>query len=204
MPSALAALADINVIVVGAIVTEPVNNFSFIALETSDSNVGVNPSILILRLLPSPTIIPGASTSSATSFPRLVKDESTILGAKVLPVSVSAGTGNVISTVPLKGTVLIKRVVSNLTARLETPENVPPSIVSTTILLNVLVPVTAVTLPCTSPNKSALTEVAEKPPTEFLATTVPIKFSELALMSHVVSNAPLNSDPTIKSPAFKG
>ena len=93
----MAALADTNVIVVGAIVTDPVNNFNLIAFETSDSNVGVNPSILILRLLPSPTIIPGASTSNATSFPKLVKSESTTLGARVLPVSVSAGTSNVIS-----------------------------------------------------------------------------------------------------------
>ena len=99
---------------------------------------------------------------------------------------------------------MIRRGVCNLTARSETPENVPPSIVSTTILLNVLVPVSAVTLPCTSPNRSELIIVAEKPPTEFLATTVPIIFSDSALIFHVVSNAPLNSDPMIKSPAFSG
>ena len=105
------------------------------ALLTSDSIVGVKPSIKILRLLPSPTFIPGASTSKNSNLPKFTKLEFTTLTASVSVVSVLAGTGNVISSVPSNGTVFINLGVANFVARADNPLKVSPVILLTLMLL---------------------------------------------------------------------
>ena len=81
-------------------------------------------------LLPSPTFIPGASTSKNSSLPRFTRLELTTLGASVSVVNVFAGTGSVIFFVPSNSMVLIFGGTCNLVAVAEFPENVLPVIVS--------------------------------------------------------------------------
>ena len=64
-------------------------------------------------------------------------------------------------------------------------------------MLNVLIPVEAVTLPVRSPIKVAVTVPAENPPSEFLATILPMTLDDVASTLHVVSELPLKSDHTI-------
>ena len=183
---------------VGEVDTAPVANFNFSMLVVSDSMVGVKPSIFILRLLPSPIVIPGASTFRYSSCPKVVKLEATTFGAKVFPVRVSAGTGKMISSVPSNAIVLIVLLAVNRSALAEMPLKVLPVILFTMMSLKVLVPAIVVTLPNSVPtNSPAETVVAEKLPVLSLATTLPIKFSGVASMSQVSSNAPLKSEPSI-------
>ena len=175
---------------------EPVNNCNLIISVTSDRIVGVNPSIKILRSLPSPTFSPGASISKNSSFPKFIRLEFTTLGARVSVVRVLAGTGRIILSVPSNNTVLIVGGFCNLVAVAEFPVNVDPlSVPPNEISENKLVPDRAVTFPVMFPIKSAVTIPAEKSPLESRATTFPILFSGVASTDQVSSNVPSHSEP---------
>ena len=118
----------------------------------------------------------------------------------VLPVSVSAAAGTVISLVPLKFTPLICLGVANCVAELALPVSVAPTNVLACTTLNVLVPELAVTLPVTLPTKFAEIVPAENPPSEFLATNLPTTFEGVASTLHVVSKLPSKSEPKMYVP----
>ena len=112
-----------------------------------------------------------------------------------MPVSVSAATVTVMSLVPLKFTPLICLGVANCVAELALPVSVAPINVLACTTLNVLVPDSAVTLPMTFPMRFAEIVPAENPPSEFLATILPIVFEDVASTLHVISVLPSKSDP---------
>ena len=101
------------------------------------------------------------------------------------------------SNVPSKSTPLIDLGVLNLVAVLAFPDKEAPINWLAVTILNVLVPVVAVTLPCTFPIKSAETVPAEKSPALSLATIVPIVLLEVASTLHVTLDDPLKLLPTM-------
>ena len=114
---------------------------------------------------------------------------------KVLPVSVAASAVTVILLVPLKFTPLICLAVANCVAEFAFPVSVAPTNVLACTTLNTLVPELIFTLPNTVPTRSAEIVPAENPPSEFLATNLPMTFEGEASTLHVTSALPSKSEP---------
>ena len=134
-------------------------------------------------------------TDRLVSVPTVFKFEFTTVLGSAVSVSVLADAGTVTSTVPSKGTPFIFLGVLNLVAVNALPVNCCPTKVLASITLNLLVPDAAVTLPVTSPTKSAVIVPAEKSPPLSLATTVPILLFGVASTDHVVAVLPSKSLP---------
>ena len=156
--------------------------------------ISASPLPSIVRLLSS-TIEP--ATERLLSIPTLVSADVFTLFAKLVPVSVFASAGTVTSVVPSKLTPLMFLGVENLVAVSALPVNCAPINWLAVTVLNVLLPVATVTLPCTSPIKFAVIVPAAKSPAPSRATTLPIRLFGLASTAQVFPVDPSKFVPLI-------
>lgn len=112
-----------------------------------------------------------------------------------MSVSVLALAVTVISARPLNGTPFMLREVLNFVALFALPVSVAPINVFASIISNLEVPEFAVTLPVTSPARSAVINPALNPPALFLTTTFPIELDDVASTFHVTFALPSKSFP---------
>ena len=178
----------------------PLGPMSKLRLPVDDLTVGTAVSTKSLSWLALPTFIPVSLTDRLTKVPTLVNEELTTLAAKVLAVNVSAAAGTVTSPRPVNVTPFILGLFTNCLAALAVPVNVAPTKVLAWTTLKELVPVSTVTFPVTFPTKLAVIVPAANPPSEFLATTLPIMLAELASTDHVCSVLPSKSLPVRYEP----